>query len=81
MHIGIFPRDRAARTAAGHEQNIGVLAVAADVSANDAVCAAAMAQNSGASAVSKKHAGVPIGPISDRRQFIGSDHKDSVVRM
>ena len=81
MHIDIFPRDRAARTAAGHEQNIGVLAVAADVSADNTVRATAMAQDSSASAISKKDATVAIGPVSDRRQFLGSDHKDGVVRM
>src|SRR5207249_11043837 len=53
MHIDIFPRDQAARTAARHEQNLGVLAVAADVSADDTVRAATMTQNGSASAISK----------------------------
>ena len=44
----------------------GVIAVAADMCADDAVCAAAVAQNSSAGAVSKKHTGVTIGPVSDR---------------
>jgi hypothetical protein len=67
MHINIFSRNRAARTATRHEQNISVLTVAADVCADHTVRAAAMAQNSGASAVSKKNASIAIGPVSDGR--------------
>jgi phosphate starvation-inducible protein PhoH len=81
MHIGIFSRDRAARTAARHEQDICVLPVAADVSADYTVRAATVAQNSSASAVSKKDASIAIGPVSDGRQFVGADHEDSVVGM
>jgi hypothetical protein len=65
MLIDIFSRNWAARTATRHEQNIGVPTVAANVCANDTMCAAAVAQNSSASAVSKKDASVPIGPVSD----------------
>ena len=49
--------------------------------ANHAVIAPAMAQNGGASAVTKKHAGIAVGPISDRCQLLGPDHKNRVVRM
>ena len=56
-----------------------ILAVAADVSADHAVSAAAMAQNSGAGAVAEKHARVAIGPVGDRCQFLGADHEDGVV--
>ena len=55
--------------------------VAADVSADDTVCAAAVAQNSGASAISKQHASIAIRPVSYGGQFVGADHKDSVVGM
>ena len=65
--IDVLSRDRAARPAAGHEQNIGILTVATDVSGDNAVRAAAVTQNSSASAISKEDASIPIGPVSDRR--------------
>ena len=40
-----------------------------------------MAQNGGARAVAKKHAGIAVGPISDRCQLLGPDHKNRLVRM
>src|SRR6266436_2412313 len=81
MHVRIFPRDWATRTAARHEQNIAVLAVAADVSGDDTVRAATMTQNGSASAIPKKDAGVAIGPVRDRCQFLGPDHEHRVVCM
>ena len=81
IQIDVFTCDRASRTAAGHKQNIGVLAVATDVSADYAVSAAAVAQNSGASAISKKNAGIAIGPVSNRCQFLGTDYQNGVVRV
>src|SRR5436190_8233051 len=51
------------------------------MSADYAVGAAAVAQNSGACAVSEKNASIAVSPVSDRRQFLSPDHKDSIVRM
>src|SRR5438445_6378789 len=79
MHVRIFTSDGAPRTAAGHEQNICVPAVAADMSADYTVSTASVAQNSRAGAVSKKDAGVAIGPIRDRCQFLCTDYEDRVV--
>ena len=56
-----------------------VLAVAADVGANDAVRAAAMPQNGRAGAVAEKHAGVAIGPVGDRGQLLRADDEHGVV--
>ena len=81
MHIHIFPCDRAPRPAARHEQNVCVLPVAADVSADDAMGAPAVAQNRGAGAVTKKDTRIAIGPVCDRRQFLCSDHKHRFVCM
>src|SRR5438093_8639585 len=65
VKVDIFARDRTARAAAGHEQNIGILAVTANVRANHAMSAPTMTQDSGSSAVPEKHASVPVGPIRD----------------
>src|SRR6185437_4516691 len=81
MHVRIFPCDGAPRTAARHEQNVCVLGVAADMGGNYAMSAAPVAQNRRASAVSEKNAGIAIGPIGDRCQFLSPDHKDGVVCM
>src|SRR5439155_11940809 len=81
MHVHIFSRDGASRTAARHEQDVCVPAVAADMGADYAMSTAPVAQDRRACAVSKKDATVAIGPVRDRRQFLGPDHKDGVVRM
>src|SRR4029077_14884193 len=49
--------------------------------ADHAVSTPTMAQNGGAGTVAKKHAGVAVGPISNRCQLLGPDHKNRVVRM
>ena len=81
VQIDVIPGDGTARTAAGHEQNIGELTIAPDVSADYAVRAAAMLQNRRACAVAKKDAGISIGPIGNRRQFFRADHQHRVVRV
>src|SRR5215468_5280968 len=65
VHVRIFTRDRATRSAARHEQDVGILAVASDVGGNYAMRTSPMAQNSRASAIAEQHARVAIGPISD----------------
>src|SRR5262249_12680041 len=67
MHIDIFSCDWAARSAAGHKQDVSVATIAANMSADDPVRAAPMPQNSGASAVAEEHTAIPISPVSDRR--------------
>ena len=80
MLIRVFARDRGFATAAGHEQNIGVLTIAADVGADDAVrSAAAMPQNRRARAIAKKHARVAIGPVRDRGQFFRANDENGFV--
>src|SRR5262249_44936817 len=81
MHVHIFPCDGAPRAAARHEQNVCVSPVAADVCADYAVSAASMAQDCSTGTVAKKDATVAIGPVGDRRQFLGADHKDRLVCM
>ena len=66
IHIDIVARDRAARSAAGHEQDLSELSIAADVRANDAMRAAAVTQHRRASAIAEQHASVSIGPVRDR---------------
>ena len=65
VHVHVFTRDRATRSAARHEQDIGVLSVASDVGADYAMRTAPVAQNSRASAVAKQHTRIAIGPVSD----------------
>src|SRR5205809_4457462 len=65
VHVRVFTRDWATRSAARHEQDIGVLSIASDVGADYAMTTAPMAQNSRASAVAKQHARIAIGPVSD----------------
>ena len=66
IHIDIVARDRAARAAAGHEQNLSELSIAADVGANDTMRAAAVTQHRRASAIAEQHASVSIRPVRDR---------------
>ena len=67
VHVDVVARDRTPRAAAGHEQNVGELSVAADVRADNAVCAAAMLQHRRASSIAEKDTSVAIGPVRDRR--------------
>src|SRR5215467_11845764 len=57
VHVHVFSRDWATRSASRHEQDVGVLSVASDVSADYAMRTAPMAQNSSATPVAKQHAG------------------------
>ena len=57
------------------------MTVGANVSANYAVSAAAVAQNCGASTVTEKHASIAIGPVSNRCQFLRTDYQNGVVRV
>src|SRR5215468_5323563 len=65
VHVYVFTRDWATRSAARHEQDVGVLSVASDVGADYAMRTAPVAQNSRAAAVAEQYARIAIGPISD----------------
>src|ERR1700750_2996023 len=65
VHVHVFACDRATRSAARHEQDVGILSVASDVGADYAMRTAPMAQKSRASAITEKHARIAIGPVSD----------------
>src|SRR5215510_5062502 len=65
IHVHVFTCDWAARSAARHEQDVGVLSVASDVGADYAMRTTTMAQNSRARAVTKQHTRIAIGPVSD----------------
>src|SRR5204862_5617752 len=81
VHVHIVPCDGAPRTAARHEQNVCVPRVTADVGTDDAMSAASVSQDGSAGAIAKKNATVAIGPVRDRRQFLGPDYKDRFVGM
>src|SRR4051794_39219077 len=55
IHVHVFTRDRATRSAARHEQDISVLSVAADMGGDYAMRTAPMTQDSRASAVTEQH--------------------------
>ncbi len=65
IKIDIVAGDRAARATARHEKDVTELSIASDVCADYAMGAAAMAQDSRASAVAKKDASITIGPVCD----------------
>src|ERR1051326_7670291 len=65
VHVCVFTRDRATRSTARHEQDVGILSVASDMGAYYTMRTATVAQNSRASAVAKQHARVAIGPVRD----------------
>src|SRR5215472_9769420 len=65
VHVRIFTRDRTTRSAARHEQDVGILAIASDVGGNYSMRTSTMAQNGRARAVTEQHARIAIGPISD----------------
>src|SRR5689334_56570 len=80
MLVDVLARDRVARTAAGHPENIGKISVARDVSADQTVAAAvAMPENGCAGAVAEKHASVAFRPIGNRAQLFRADYKNGIV--
>ncbi len=70
-----------AAAAAGHMENVAIVAVAAHVGRDDAVRTRAITQDGGAGAVAEEHAGIAILPVHDRAELVGADHEDGVVGM
>src|SRR5262245_8504786 len=69
---------RAAAAAAGHEEEIGFLAVSTHDSSEQAVGVGPVLQNSRAGPVAEKHAGIAVLPIYNGRKFLGADDEHGV---
>ena len=71
--------DGEAAAAGGEGEDIGLGAVGAHVSRQDAVPLGPVADDDGAGAVSEEDAGVAVFPVDDGGEFFGADDEDGLV--
>ncbi len=79
--IDILFGDRATGPAARHHQDIGKRTIGSHVGRNDPVGIGTIAQDGRAGAITKKHAGITVGPISNCAEFVSTNDQDSVINM
>src|SRR6202007_2434397 len=75
----VFRSDWATGAATRHIQDIRKHAIAAHVRGDYPVRVGPVAQNRCSSAITKEDAGIPIGPIGDRAQFLRSNNENGVI--
>src|SRR5215472_10202584 len=81
MLMDIFRSRGEPASAAWHKQDVGKFAVASHVSRYHAMRVGPVAKDRGPGAVSEQNAGISVGPVHDRAQFVSPNDKHSVVNV